>query len=254
MRTALVGHTGFVGSNLLRQTSFDDCFHSRTIAEIRGRSYDLLVCAGLPAAKWIANRDPDADRANVLALSSHLSDVEAGEVVLISTVDVYSVPFGVDELTLAEFGDHPYGAHRLAFEGFVRSKFPRVSVVRLPALFGPGLRKNVLHDLLNGNMLEAVDPESEFQWYDVSRLWADLQLVLAARLELVNLTVEPVATREILARCFPDVRVGSPAGDTRYDVRTRHAAVFGRYGHYLRGRDEVLAGIAEFVGEAACAA
>jgi hypothetical protein len=254
VRTALVGHTGFVGSNLLRQATFDDCFNSRTIAEIRGRSYDLIVCAGLPAAKWIANREPESDRANVLALSSHLSEVDAEEVVLVSTVDVYPVPFGVDELTPTELAGHPYGAHRLAFEDFVRAQFPRVSVVRLPALFGTGLRKNVLYDLLNGKLLEAVDPSSEFQWYDVCRLWADLQVARSAGLELVNLAVEPVATGEILDRCFPGVRVGGVGLQTRYDVRTRHAAAFGRSGPYLGSRDEVLDGIAAFVEEAACAA
>jgi hypothetical protein len=254
VRSALVGHTGFVGSNLLRQARFDDCFNSRTITQIRGRSYDLLVCAGLPAAKWIANREPEADRANMLALSAHLSEVEAREVVLVSTVDVYAVPFGVDERTRTELAAHPYGAHRLEFERLVRSQFARVTVVRLPALFGPGLRKNVLYDLLHGNQLEAVDPASEFQWYDVGCLWADVEVARSAGLDLVNLAVEPVATGEILTRCFPGLRVGGLGLHTRYDMRTRHAAAFGCRGPYLRGRHEVLDGIAAFVEEAACAA
>ena len=32
MSTALIGHTGFLGGNLARQFSFDECYHSTNIA------------------------------------------------------------------------------------------------------------------------------------------------------------------------------------------------------------------------------
>ena len=52
--TALIGYSGFVGGNLLRQRSFDACFNSSNIEAIAGRSFDLVVCAGAPAEKWKA--------------------------------------------------------------------------------------------------------------------------------------------------------------------------------------------------------
>ena len=53
-RACLIGYTGFVGGNLARQYAFDDCYNSRNIEQIRGRSYDLVVCCGVSAVKWQA--------------------------------------------------------------------------------------------------------------------------------------------------------------------------------------------------------
>jgi hypothetical protein len=50
--SALIGHTGFVGSNLADQCNYSDCFNSKNISEMRGRSFDLVVCAGIQAKKW----------------------------------------------------------------------------------------------------------------------------------------------------------------------------------------------------------
>ena len=44
---------------------------------------------------------------------------------------------------------------------------------RLPGLFGPDLRKNVLFDLLHDNLLEKIQPRSTFQWFDVELTWED---------------------------------------------------------------------------------
>ncbi len=249
--SALIGHTGFVGGSLHDVVAFRDVFNSKTISAIRGRSYDLVVCAGLPAAKWIANRDPEADWRNTKSLIDCLREVEAHEFVLISTVDVYPRPIGVDERTRVPEQEQPYGAHRLAFEKFVVERFPTAVVVRLPALFGPGLRKNVLFDLLRGNMLDAVQPASEFQWYHIGMLWQHLKTVRERRLDLVNLVTEPLATSAILERCFPTAMVGAAAGaPVAYDVHTLFADAFGGRPPYLLRRDEVLVEIEAFVGAA----
>ena len=65
MRAALIGYTGFVGSNLARQLRFDATYNTSNIESIAGEEFDLLVCAGVRAEKWIANANPDADRAGI---------------------------------------------------------------------------------------------------------------------------------------------------------------------------------------------
>ena len=65
MTSALVGHTGFVGSNLLRQHRFDALFNSQNVEQIAGRGFALLVVCGMPAARWVANADPAGDRATL---------------------------------------------------------------------------------------------------------------------------------------------------------------------------------------------
>lgn len=242
MSDALIGHTGFVGGGLLRQRRFDQTFNRANLDALPGRSFGLVVCAGLPAAKWIANREPAADLANVERLCRALEGVRAERFVLVSTVDVYPRPEGCDE------GDdpgatpnHAYGANRLRFERFVRERFPGACVLRLPALFGHGLRKNVLYDLLHRNQLEAIDPAARFQWYPTARLPADIDRALAARLDLVNLVTEPIATSTIVARWFADRVVGAPRDPSaRYDLGTRHAAVFGGLGRYIADAAAVL--------------
>src|ERR1041384_190726 len=96
---ALIGHTGFVGSNLARQTRFDATFNSSNIDTIAGRELDLLVISGVRAEKWIANANPEQDRAGIDRLLDALKSVKASRVVLVSTVDVFVPPIGVDEDT-----------------------------------------------------------------------------------------------------------------------------------------------------------
>lgn len=246
-RRALIGSTGFVGGNLQRQMAFDDGFHSRNIDALAGGRYSLLVCAGAPAEKWRANQAPEADRASLARLTSALQHVQADRVVLISTVDVYPSPTAVDEATpIDDDGGQPYGRHRLALERFVQARF-HTTVLRLPGLYGPGIKKNVIFDVLHGKPIDGLAPDSTHQYYDLARLGRDVETALACGLELVNLATEPVTVGDIAAHGFG---LDLPARPDRpvvyYDMRTRHAAAFGGRGDYLETRDAVLAGIRAF--------
>lgn len=245
MADALIGHSGFVGSALLRQRSFDSVYRSTDIDGIRGRSFDLVVCAGAPAQKWIANKDPEGDRRNIERLISCLQTVECNRFVLASTVDVFRNPVGVDEDSPADDdGHHAYGAHRRLLERFVQDRFPGHLVVRLAGLVGPGLRKNVIFDFLNDNNLQAIDSRGLFQFYPMVNLWFDLRTALGAGLNLVHLTAEPVSVAEVAAEGFGrdfDQHLENPPAT--YDMRTRHASVFGGRGHYQYDKRETLQAI-----------
>lgn len=245
MANALVGSTGFVGSTLLRQAAFEALFRSTNIGEIRGRSFDTVVCAGARAQKWIANREPEADRAHIDGLIADLETVRCGTFVLVSTVDVFKQAEGVDEATPAdEAGHHAYGANRRRLEAFVERHFPRRLIVRLPGLVGPGLRKNVIYDFLNGNNVEKIDSRGVFQFYPMVNLWYDIRRSLEAGLELVHLTAEPISVASVseqgFGKPFTQVLPGTPA---RYDMRTRHARTFGAEGQYQYGARESLQAI-----------
>ena len=175
-RSALIGSTGFVGSNLMAQARFDEKFHRSDIDSIRGRDYGLIVCAGAPGAKWIADRESKADGCTLECLMAALDKVHADEFVLVSTTDVYAHPTLVTEGSEV-VASGPYGSHRFELEGFVSERFPNHRIIRLPGLFGPGLRKNVIFDLLNGNQVAQIDPSAVLQWYDVSLLWQDIGIL-----------------------------------------------------------------------------
>lgn len=245
MTTALIGYTGFVGSTLLKQAHFDELYRSTTIDDICGRSFDLIVCAGAPAQKWIANRDPAGDSAAIEGLISRLARVRCGRFVLISTVDVFSDPVGVDESTeVNESGLHAYGLHRRMLEKFVQEHFANHLIVRLPGLVGPGLRKNVIFDFLNHNNLDAIDSRGSFQFYPMVNLWHDLQIALDHHLGLLHLTAQPVTVQVVAEQGFGR-RFEQPRGDqpARYDMRTVHAGLFGGSGLYQYSARESLQAI-----------
>ena len=142
MTDALIGYTGFVGSNLMAAHEFGAKFNSKNISDIEGQSIGLLVCAGAPAKKWYANLHPDEDKETLDGLMAHLSKVSAERVVLISTVDVFKNPYLADENTVVDMeGLNAYGLNRRRLEIFVQEHFENVLIVRLPGLVGHGLKK-----------------------------------------------------------------------------------------------------------------
>lgn len=149
-KNCLVGHTGFVGAALLRQAAFSHRYNSKTIGEIDGEDFATVVCAAAPGSMLEANRSPERDRAQIQALMDRLSTIGARRFVLISSIAVLEdFAGGHDESTRAFQQELAYGRHRRELEAFVEDHFADSLVVRLPALFGHGLRKNFLFDLLN---------------------------------------------------------------------------------------------------------
>jgi nucleoside-diphosphate-sugar epimerase len=249
MRTALIGHTGFVGQNLARQARFDERFNSQNIEEIAGKTYDLLVCAGARAEKWLANQEPQRDREGIARLTDALGKVRANRVILISTVDVFKSTPGVDEQTPVDRdGLCPYGDNRYELEEFVRSRFSTL-VVRLPGLFGQGLKKNILYDFLHGNQTDRIHHASVYQFYDLERLWSDIHVANEAKLELVHFATEPVSVGEVACEVFQRRFDNAPAVQpARYDFRSRHAGLFGGRDGYLSSKPQVLEAMRQFAG------
>ena len=208
-----------------------------------------MICAAPSAAKWLANQNPEADRASVETLAAHLSCVRAESAVLISTIDVYPVPRNVDEDSdCALIPNHAYGTNRLLLETRLREAFPNLHVIRLSGLFGKGLKKNVIFDLINDNCLDLINPNSLFQYYDLSCLWADLQIVLKHDIPLLNLVAEPLPTSAILNAYFPGKQVGLNASPkAEYDVQTGHGRIFGRDSRYRFDAQEVLERLGCFI-------
>lgn len=148
-RAGLIGATGFVGGILARQRRFERTYSSQTISDIAGERFDTLVCCGAPAVMWVANANPEADRANLDLLADRIEQSDAARVVLISTIAVLDdMAAGYTEETAQYETVKAYGKNRRALEERVLSR-PGSHVLRLPALFGPGLKKNFVFDILN---------------------------------------------------------------------------------------------------------
>jgi hypothetical protein len=210
----------------------------------------VIVCSGISATKWLANKEPEQDWAAIQALLNVLEQTTVKRFVLISTIDVYpdpSQPFN-ELFALQGLPNHAYGHHRLAVETWVRERFSNNVILRLPALFGPGLKKNVLYDLLNDNGVDKINPAGIFQWYPVSRLYKDIARATTANLKLVNLFAAPLLMRDIIDAFFPESSVGlfTQSAPT-YNLRTQYAELFGGKDGFIMSADRVMAALGSYI-------
>ena len=297
----LVGSTGFVGGNLAAKHDFAAACHSSDIAAHYGTKPDLCVYAGVPAAMFLANADPEADLAVMRAARENIRKIAPKELVLISTIAVWPDSRGKYEDDTPTAENLPaYGKNRLQLEQWVREDFPDALIVRLPALYGIGIKKNFLFDLhtitpamlkpdkyselavkselvktaytladngfykLNGtadpaalraffvgndfNALAFTDSRSRYQFYNLGRLWSDIEKARAAHLTMLHLCTPPISAAEVYTavtgKTWKNELAKSPFD---YDLRSRYAAVLGGSGDYLCTKQEELDDITRFL-------
>lgn len=248
MGSALIGYTGFVGSTLLKQAEFQSLYRSTNIHEIENEHFDTVVCAGAPAQKWLANKDPVGDKKKIEGLIGHLKKISCKKFILVSTVDVFKDPCGVTEETqIEESALHAYGLNRRILERFVIENFDDYLIVRLPGLVGPGLKKNIIFDFLNKNNLHLIDSRGVFQFYPMVNLWSDIQVALEANVRLLHLTSEPISVEDVarqgFAMEFEQSVVDAPA---KYDMQSMHADLFGLEGKYQYSKRETIQAIRHY--------
>ena len=307
---AIIGHTGFVGQTLAKQHSFSAHFNTSNISDISDREFDTLVCAAAPGSMFAANREPLRDREQIDGLIDSLNEVRARRFILVSSIAVLeNFAGGDDEGTNAFQEELAYGRHRRALEAFVEESFKDSLIVRLPALFGPGLRKNFIFDLLNPiptmlteakleglsaalgsslfaqlNTLYELDPvtrmmkldraalnadpmrasleeaaithgfaatqfhnpETTYQYYNMNRLWSDIDVAVQAGLSHIHLVSEPLKAATIHRRLTGRDMPESDARQHHENMRTRHGELWGKQGPYLEDADTVLDQLAAF--------
>lgn len=255
MKTAIIGHTGFVGSNVLLSHQFDEAYNSSNMHEIAGKKYDLVVSAANRADSFRINEHPDDDRAEILAFADALKNTSIAKLVLISTVCVYEASARSDEDALITPANiTPYGRNRYELETILRDRFD-TTVLRLPQLYGSGMKKGVVYDLANGHRVEYIQPTRVFQHYDLGRLWADIEVALRHRVQILNLATPPISNERIARECFgislsTDISV---APDSRFaqmytrNMTTKYAALFDRRGDYLMTEEEEIDSIKQFL-------
>ena len=171
---ALVGYTGFVGSNIYSEGKIDAVYNSKNIESAYGTEPDLLIYSGLRAEKYLANNDPEKDMELINQAIENISKINPKKLVLISTVDVLKNPVDVDEMASIETeGLQAYGYNRYQLELWVRDHYKDALIVRLPGLFGKNIKKNFIYDYINvipfmlkeEKYLELVNKENELEKY-----------------------------------------------------------------------------------------
>lgn len=248
MKTILIGATGFVGCNLREQLHFDAFASSKNIADFKDERVDLAVIAAGDARKWFANLHPEEDKLHMRRLANDVAAIDCGRVLHFSTVDVYAFKQGDEADLVGRVSQEAYGGHRFEFEQFVRQRFGNVATIRLPGLYGPGLKKNIIFDISQGRDLRGFHPDSTFQWFDLGHLKRIVEYVERSGVETLNVAVEPVTVAELLDCAGVDAgSVSRSAPLVCYDIRTSHAEGFGGSDGYLYSKAQALEGIAGFL-------
>ena len=150
--TALVGYTGFVGSNIyaFAGSKIDSVYNSKNIEDAFGTCPELLIYAGLRAEKYLANNAPEKDMELIVNAEENIRKIAPKKLVLISTIDIFKNPNGKDEKSPVDTeGLHAYGLNRYRLEQWVRENYPDALIIRLPGLFGRNIKKNFIYDFIN---------------------------------------------------------------------------------------------------------
>ena len=147
---AIVGYDGFVGSNIVRKGNFDQLYNKVNIEKSYGSEPDLLIYAGVPAEVYYANKYPEKDLEIVNDAINNIKKIKPKKIVLISSVNVYPNSEQGDENKKVDLEElEPYGKNRRILENWVKENVNDYLIVRLPGLFGKGIKKNFIYDLIN---------------------------------------------------------------------------------------------------------
>jgi sugar phosphate isomerase/epimerase len=250
MKKGLFGYSGFVGMNLQQFYKFDYFFNSKNYNDAKNLEIDILFFASLPATKWYINKNPEQDLITINTLIEILKTMKIKKIILISTIDIYDTTDSqINEDYLPNFNNnHTYGKHRYIFEQFIIDNFIDYHIIRLPALFGLGLKKNIIYDLLNNNQIENISPYTHFQWYDLNWLKNDIDIVINNNLKICNLFTEPIYTLDITNLFNYSIDLFKNKSELKYNLKTKYSNLFkSNINGYIRNKEKVLNNIKEFI-------
>ena len=238
LKNAVIGYTGFIGSHIQDHLECPfDRYNSKNIHEIHGKEYDIVYLAGLPATKWMINKDPETDIKNMQSLQFHLLQANISRVILISTIDVYDSKKQLQDEQITKVSEDSYGKHRYIMEEWIRLNYStqnkKYHIIRLPALFGVGLKKNIIYDLIHNNAIVNINPYTFYQWYNVSDLMSDIKYAVIHDIDTLNLFSEPIWTLELVKECFPEHNISNNncPSTTVYNYKTRYSPSMNGYAY-----------------------
>lgn len=157
-KIGIVGSEGFFGKTLVK---ISNEFNFKIIkiirenfVEYKNDRFDILINCAMPSKKYLASKNPLLDFQESVGLTANL---------------VYSWNFDkfiqISSISVNEIKNkHPYGINKKAAEIIASST--KSIIVRLGTIYGEGLNKGALYDLLNSNKLY-VDISSEYDFISI---------------------------------------------------------------------------------------
>lgn len=241
---AVLGHTGFIGSNIMRLIPEVTFISRHDLILQQSLELDELYIAVPGASKWQIDQNPDIDLENIKNILSHLRNVKAKRCTLFSTVDVYADKQFSDESSLVLSG-LDYGSNRAFFEAELSHLYKDIKIRRLGGLFGVGLKKNVIYDAANLRIdqLQNYNQQSIFQYLEVGKSIMTGLSDIFADLQILNVVGPPISLNVLL----PDyVEHFSPLSEiVSYDIRT----LYNNDDCYFSNESEAVSDVSLFISK-----
>ena len=98
---------------------------------------------------FTANHYPEQDVANIQEAIENIKKINPKKLVLISTISVYPVFEGDENTAIDDIQGTAYGRNRRYLEKWVEENIGDYHIVRLPALYGKGIKKNFIYDIIH---------------------------------------------------------------------------------------------------------
>jgi len=189
----LIGSETSIGTHLLKVRKFDQAVKSSGPF-----NFDLD-----PTIEELTIVLP-SDILSTTTIEQALIQSHPKKVIFISSLDVYRNPVGVTE------SDKPLTSYnaskqvRIDFERFILSHCQDSLILRLPVVFGAGQSVDFLYNLMQETNLHDVNLNSSIQWYNIENLNNDLAFFSTSGYDVVNMAVEPIESKTIINKFFPD--------------------------------------------------
>jgi nucleoside-diphosphate-sugar epimerase len=202
-KIAIIGHTGFIGSNLkfLYKSKYN--FNTKNLRLINKHKYDLIILCAPSSKMWVANKFPKKDKNNIRKIINILKKIRTKKIVLISTIEVYGKNNNKNELNkVNKKSNNSYGKNRIFLEEFVNNFFSDKLIIRLPIVYGKNFTKNCIYDLQNKNNINLLNGDDLIQLYNVKNLKRDIDFCLIKKIKLINISSKPIRLKLIAKKLF----------------------------------------------------
>lgn len=202
-KIAIIGYSGFIGSNLKFFYKSKYNYNSKNLECIyKYKFHTVILCA--PSSKmWIANKYPHKDFKNIKNLINILKKIKTKKIILISTIEVYGKDNNKNEINkTSKRTNSSYGINRVFLEEFIKKFFTNHLIIRLPIVYGKNFIKNCIYDLKNKNNVSQLNGNDLVQIYNVKNLKKDINFCIKKKIKLINISSKPLRLKFIAKKFF----------------------------------------------------
>lgn len=237
MRDCIIGYSGFVGNKISKKNYLK--INSKNIYKLENKSFNVIYCAAPTGKKFLVNKNPNKDFKNVVKLIEILKTVKCKKFVLISTIDIYqNKTNNINEnyIPVKQVSKN-YGGNRFFFEQFIKKKFENYHIIRLPNLFGDGLKKNFIFDLIFREKI-FLNKKSIVQLFNLNKLNKYINWIIKKKIKCINLVSPPIKVIELSKLVKSNVKVFS-GKYYKYNITSIHARKFRKKINYIISESEI---------------